>query len=163
MTMTRMAVVTGDTYRHKDALRAAGGRWDGAERCWLLPEDRAGRFDGVDGLEVVRPWEWSLPEALDRLVRRVPGAYARAEELLGMHEVRQLLGRQFTLEMPDRTQYGPSARVVGHVHVRTTADGQWVVWHTGPTGGRLGEAEDIVIRHAQEAGLQLRTDVPFQG
>lgn len=31
-----MLVVTGDTFKHKDAIKAAGGQWDGTQ--WTVPE-----------------------------------------------------------------------------------------------------------------------------
>jgi hypothetical protein len=37
MTTSEPHVVQGDTYRHKDAIRAAGGRWDGERKHWTVP------------------------------------------------------------------------------------------------------------------------------
>ena len=42
--------VTGDTYRHRAAIRAMGGDWDKAAQCWRVPgrsADAARKLRGV--------------------------------------------------------------------------------------------------------------------
>lgn len=36
-----MVPIMGNTYPVRDQLRAMGGRWDGARKVWLVPDDRA--------------------------------------------------------------------------------------------------------------------------
>lgn len=38
MTLTK---ITGNTYPVKDQLRALGGRWNAADKCWEVPSDKA--------------------------------------------------------------------------------------------------------------------------
>lgn len=35
--------VEGNTYPHRDALKAMGGRWNPAEKCWMVPNDAYAR------------------------------------------------------------------------------------------------------------------------
>lgn len=39
--MTTRTAITGNTYPHRDALRAMGGVWDAAQKAWMVPADRA--------------------------------------------------------------------------------------------------------------------------
>jgi hypothetical protein len=39
--MNETILITGDTYPHRDALRAMGGRWDAVARGWRVPASRA--------------------------------------------------------------------------------------------------------------------------
>lgn len=34
-----MIIIGGNTYDHKDVIRAAGARWDGARKCWTAQDD----------------------------------------------------------------------------------------------------------------------------
>lgn len=36
-----MTPINGNTYPVKDKLRAIGGKWDAARKCWLVPDNRA--------------------------------------------------------------------------------------------------------------------------
>lgn len=48
-------IVTGNTYPHRDGLRALGGDWDAARRVWLMP-DALKKQDGqdlVDGIKTI--------------------------------------------------------------------------------------------------------------
>jgi hypothetical protein len=38
---TATVLVTGNTYPVKDQIKALGGRWDAAQKGWLLPADKA--------------------------------------------------------------------------------------------------------------------------
>ena len=48
-----MRPLTGDTYAHRDAIRAAGGRWDRAGKRWSVPDDQHERLAAM----VARPAE----------------------------------------------------------------------------------------------------------
>jgi hypothetical protein len=39
--MTAMVAITGNTFPVKEALKAMGGRWDGAAKAWMVPAGRA--------------------------------------------------------------------------------------------------------------------------
>lgn len=36
-----MTPITGNTYQVKDRLKALGGRWNAADKSWMVPDDRA--------------------------------------------------------------------------------------------------------------------------
>jgi hypothetical protein len=36
-----MTAITGNTYPVKDQLKALGGRWNAAKKCWEVPDDKA--------------------------------------------------------------------------------------------------------------------------
>jgi hypothetical protein len=36
-----MTRITGNTYPVRDQLRALGGRWNAAAKCWEVPDDKA--------------------------------------------------------------------------------------------------------------------------
>jgi hypothetical protein len=40
-TTTTTTAINGNTYPVRQALRALGGRWDAAQRVWLVPAERA--------------------------------------------------------------------------------------------------------------------------
>lgn len=70
--MPKLILVTGDTYPHREALRALGGRWNPARKGWMVPEDVADRaralVDGGshsrsaqnDGIQIATPTEEQL-------------------------------------------------------------------------------------------------------
>lgn len=37
-------MLAGDTYRHKEAIKAAGGKWDGAAKAWTMSEKQAAKL-----------------------------------------------------------------------------------------------------------------------
>jgi hypothetical protein len=39
--MTTAVAITGNTYPHRMALRSMGGEWDGANKAWMVPADKA--------------------------------------------------------------------------------------------------------------------------
>lgn len=65
--MGKMIAISGNTYPVKDQLKALGGRWDAASKCWQVPEEQAAVARVlVDeqplwvcdecGCELTRPW-----------------------------------------------------------------------------------------------------------
>lgn len=36
-----MIAISGNTYPVKDQIKALGGRWDSAQKCWMVPDDKA--------------------------------------------------------------------------------------------------------------------------
>jgi hypothetical protein len=36
-----MIPITGNTYRHRAALKAMGGRWSQSAKAWMVPADKA--------------------------------------------------------------------------------------------------------------------------
>jgi hypothetical protein len=36
-----MTAITGNTYPVRDQIKALGGRWDAARKCWMVPDDKA--------------------------------------------------------------------------------------------------------------------------
>jgi hypothetical protein len=36
-----MTAITGNTFPVRDQLKALGGRWDAARKCWMVPDDKA--------------------------------------------------------------------------------------------------------------------------
>ena len=38
--MSKMILVTGNTFPIKDQLKALGGKWDAAEKVWRIPESK---------------------------------------------------------------------------------------------------------------------------
>jgi hypothetical protein len=36
-----MAIISGNTYPVKNELKALGGKWDAARKCWIVPDDKA--------------------------------------------------------------------------------------------------------------------------
>jgi hypothetical protein len=36
-----MVEIRGNTYPHREALRAMGGKWNAAKQCWMVPADKA--------------------------------------------------------------------------------------------------------------------------
>lgn len=41
MSTTVWVEIHGNTFPHREQLRALGGKWDGARKCWLVPADKA--------------------------------------------------------------------------------------------------------------------------
>lgn len=39
--MSNLIPVSGNTYPVKDQIKALGGRWNAAQKCWMVPEDNA--------------------------------------------------------------------------------------------------------------------------
>ena len=44
--MSTVAVV-GNTYPVKDQIKALGGRWDGAAKCWMVPAELAAQANFI--------------------------------------------------------------------------------------------------------------------
>ncbi len=44
-----MALITGNTYPVKDAIKALGGRWNGTAKGWDVPEDKAAEARALVG------------------------------------------------------------------------------------------------------------------
>lgn len=42
--------ITGDTYTHKDRIKAAGGKWDADNKLWTIPADKADSLRKLSGL-----------------------------------------------------------------------------------------------------------------
>lgn len=42
--------ISGDTYTHKDRIKAAGGRWDGVSKTWTISADKADTLRKLSGL-----------------------------------------------------------------------------------------------------------------
>lgn len=40
--MSTTVEISGNTYPHRIAFRAMGGKWDGAKKAWVLPAEKAG-------------------------------------------------------------------------------------------------------------------------
>jgi hypothetical protein len=36
-----MTKIEGNTYKHREALKAMGGKWNAAAKCWMVPDERA--------------------------------------------------------------------------------------------------------------------------
>ena len=45
--MTKMVPVTGNTYPIKDQIKALGGRWNGHEKQWYVPNDKTETVIGL--------------------------------------------------------------------------------------------------------------------
>jgi hypothetical protein len=43
--------VSGNTFAHKDRIRAAGGKWDGANKVWVIPASAKDRIAHLPGLK----------------------------------------------------------------------------------------------------------------
>ncbi|MBY6242216.1 hypothetical protein [Methylosinus sp. Sm6] len=43
------APITGNTFAHKDALKAMGGRWDPAAKGWRVPAEKAAEANALVG------------------------------------------------------------------------------------------------------------------
>lgn len=43
--------VSGNTFAHKDRIRAAGGKWDGANKVWVIPASAKDRIANLPGLK----------------------------------------------------------------------------------------------------------------
>lgn len=67
-----LALVTGNTYPHRVALRAMGGKWDAEAQGWRVPQDRAGEacalvagvavaFVGAQRAQAPRPQQAQRP------------------------------------------------------------------------------------------------------
>jgi hypothetical protein len=44
-----MTRIVGNTYPVKDRLRALGGRWNAAAKCWEVPDDKAQAAQAIVG------------------------------------------------------------------------------------------------------------------
>jgi hypothetical protein len=44
-----MTKITGNTYPVKDQIRALGGRWNAASKCWEVPDDKATEAQSLVG------------------------------------------------------------------------------------------------------------------
>jgi hypothetical protein len=44
-----MTEIHGNTYPHRAALAAMGGRWNAAKKCWMVPADKAAQAQALVG------------------------------------------------------------------------------------------------------------------
>ena len=67
---TGFHLVSGNTYTHKDRIRAVGGRWDKARNAWVVPAHRKKDIEGLPGLrfESFNPTANELSILLDNTV-----------------------------------------------------------------------------------------------
>jgi hypothetical protein len=71
--MNEMVRVTGDTYKHKDAIKAAGGKFDAASKTWTAPAGAADRLRSLPGLDVASDGERAGKAAAEEARQRTPG------------------------------------------------------------------------------------------
>jgi hypothetical protein len=163
------AYITGNTYPIKDEIKAAGGKWDADYRCWKVEATKADRFDGRDGVTVVRPWEWDIQRTLDEMTQYTPGAWQRANDLLGFTEAKQVLRDRYIEIDPHPVGSAEGSKVRSHkasgAMMISRVDGDvWKLYRRpNRSSGIVPQLDEIVGRRAAEVGLEIVDGYPPKG
>lgn len=62
-------VLTGDTFKHKDAIKAAGGKW--VNGAWSIPADKASAVDSLPGVKAQAKAELIRGYVMDNMGRHL--------------------------------------------------------------------------------------------
>lgn len=117
--------ITGDTYAHKEALKALGGRWDSARKAWMVPDHRAAEARAiVEGR--------SAAGSLVRQTASVP-TRTRAEEYVYVPGLSLNRPTKYPWPIPD-TAVIVETTASDTVYVDTVDDVVWIALYDRPCG-----------------------------
>ncbi len=155
----RRCYITGDTYRHRDALRAAGAHWDGDRRAWWL----GGRAKAEELVaQLTATATPASPSGGEASAPKPSEALASDARVIGRGTYR---GRACLVLWEGTTRRGPAAKLASMDGARVfwAARGEYEITKVYGTRERYGRTEYMTFgrlqRLREEAAEDRRTGV----